>query len=298
MADDHFTDDQLDQQAEFMAACKPGPIPAVEVDGIERGVPSEIYHRREIHVASKSVLDLIDRSPAHYRAWLNGHAKKRTPALAFGSALHMAQFEGDLFDRTYVVLPDFGDMRSGKNRAARDAWLAERPGVQTLTEAEYRDLHEMIAAIMRHPAASRLVAEGLPEVTLRWRDEISGLRCKARADWWVKAKRLCVDLKSTMDADQDAFARDVYKRRYHVQDAMYRMGFDACGETIDHFALLAAEKEPPYDVVVYTLDQDAVSRGYQAARRDLDVMAECVRADRWPGRSDEIRELSLPRWAS
>lgn len=275
-----------------------GPVPAVERDGIEAGVPAHEYHRRELHVASKSALDEVARSPAHYLAWLHGHESKKGPALAFGRALHMAQLEPERFEQTYVVLPDFGDMRSSKNRAVRDEWLAERPGVETLTEDEYRALHEMIAAILRHPAASRLVAEGLPEVTLRWRDEVSGLRCKSRADWWVKSKRLCVDLKSTENAGQDEFARDVHKRRYHVQDAMYRMGFDACGETISHFALLAVEKSPPYDVVVYTLDEDAVAKGYAAARRDLDRMAECVRTGRWPGRSNEVRELSLPRWAA
>lgn len=296
MADDRFTDDQLADQAAFVAACKPGPIPAVERDGISIGLPAAEYHQRELHVASKSALDQIARSPAHYIAWMNGYEKKSTPALRFGTALHMAQLEPARFESTYVVLPDFGDYRSSKNRAARDAWLAERPGVQTLTEDEYRDLHEMIAAIMRHPAASRLVAEGLPEVTLRWRDEITGLRCKSRADWWVKSKRLAVDLKSTDDASQDAFARAAHRYRYTSQDAMYRMGFDACGERIDHFALIAVEKAPPYGVAVYTLDEDAVAYGYRSVRRDMDVLAECVRTNEWPCYAGEVRDLSLPGW--
>jgi exodeoxyribonuclease VIII len=298
MADDRFTDEQLDAQRAFVDACKPGPIPAIERDGIELSVPAEVYHQRELHVASKSALDLVHRSPAHYLAWLHGQERKKTAALHFGQALHMAQLEPERFEQTYVVLPDFGDMRSSKNRAARDAWLAERPGVLTLTEDEHATLHGMIAAILQHPAGSRLVLDGQPEVTLRWRDEITGLRCKARADYWVRAKRLAVDLKSTDDASPEAFARSVHKYRYHCQDAMYRAGFAACGEPISHFALLAVEKTPPHAVAVYTLDEDAVTKGYAAVRMDMATLAECVRTDHWPAYSDGVQELALPRWAA
>lgn len=276
----------------------PGPIPAVERDGIELGVPADEYHRRELHVASKSALDLVHRSPAHYLAWLNGLERASTPALAFGQALHMALLEPERFERTYAVAPDFGDLRFKENKARKQEWAAANAGKLALDAEDERAIMGMLAAVYRHPAASRLVLDGQPEVTLRWRDEITGLRCKSRADFWVPSKRLCVDLKSTDDASPDAFVRSVIKYRYHTQDAMYRAGFDACGQAITHFALLAVEKQPPHAVAVYTLDEDAVTKGFASMRQDMAVLADCVRRNEWPGYGDGVNELSLPRWAA
>lgn len=266
--------------------------------GIRAGVPAAEYHRRDLGVVSKSALDELHRSPAHYRAWVDGIEPAPTPALRFGTALHMALLEPERFGRTYVVLPDFGDLRSSKNRERRDEWLIEHPGTVALSLEHEQALLGMLESVMRHPTASRLIVDGDPEVTVTWVDEVSGLRCKSRADYFVRSKRLAVDIKSTFDASPRQFARDVYNYRYHVQDALYRMGFAACDAQIDHFAILAIEKEPPYAVAVYTLDEDAVALGYNAARCDIERLSECLAADHWPSYSDGVETLSLPPWAA
>lgn len=266
--------------------------------GIKIGVPAHEYHQRELGVVSKSALDLIARSPAHYRAWVDGLEREATPAMRFGTALHMALLEPERFKRTYVVAPDFGDMRSSKNREKRDAWLEERPGAVMLKPDDEAALLGMLESVMKHPAGSRLILEGESEVTLRWNDPISGLSCKSRADYWVRSKRLAVDVKTTDDASIDGFARSVANYRYHVQDALYRSGFRECGEPIEHFAILAVEKQPPYAVAVYTLDEDAVTRGYHLARMDIDRLADCLKTNTWPSYSDGVVELALPRWAA
>lgn len=273
---------------------KPAPLPP----GISFGATPESYHARALGVVSKSALDKLYRSPAHYRAWVDGIEPEPTPAMRFGTALHMAVLEPERFARTHLALPDFGDLRSPKNRERRDAWLAERPGVIPLSRSDEATIVGMMSAVMLHPAASRLILEGQAEVSLSWNDQITGLRSKARADYYVKARRLAVDLKSTEDASPDGFARSAYNFRYHVQDALYRAAFAACGEPIEHFAILAVEKQAPYAVAVYTLDADAVTKGYAAARQGYDVMADCLRRNEWPSYSEGVEELSLPRWAA
>lgn len=266
--------------------------------GIDLAVSAHEYHRRELGVVSKSALDEMHRSPLHYRAWVDGIEAEPTAALRFGTALHMALLEPERFARTYIVAPDFGDLRSSKSRERRDAWLEGNPGVIMLSRDDEAAILGMLEAVMKHPAASRLILDGTPEVTLRWTDEITGLRCKSRADYWVKSRRLAVDLKSTDDASPDGFARSVTKWRYFVQDALYRMGFAECGEPIDHFAILAVEKRPPFAVAVYTLDDDAVRKGYEAARRDIERLRECLQRNEWPSYSDGVQELCLPPWAA
>lgn len=295
-----YTPEQLEVMRRFVELTTPRrePDPPTTATGIQLRVPAESYHRRQLRTVSKSALDEVRRSPAHYLAWVNGYEPEATPALKFGTALHMALLEPDRFKRTYAVAPDFGDQRYKENKERKAAWLADHPGVEMLSHDADERIIGMLGSVMRHPAASRLILDGQQEVTLRWKDPITGLACKARADYWVKSKRLCVDLKSTEDASPETFSRSVYKWGYHLQDALYRMGFAECGEPIEHFAILAVEKEPPYAVAVYTLDRDAVAKGFSAARVAMDRLAECIAANDFPSYSDGVTELSLPPWAA
>jgi PDDEXK-like uncharacterized protein DUF3799 len=265
---------------------------------IQQGVPADVYHQRLRGVVSKSALDQIERSPMHYLAWLDAEEKEPTPALAFGSAFHCALLEPKVFEATYAVQPDFGDCRFKEAKANKAAWLEMNYGKLALSADDGARITGMIASIMKHPAASRLIAEGQAEVTLRWTDESTGLACKSRADYWVKSKRFVVDAKSTEDASPEAFAKSVYKWGYQKQDALYRAGFAACGERIDHFALLAVEKEAPYACAIYVLDADAVAKGHSSVRRDIAMLSECLSTDSWPGYSAGVETLSLPPWAA
>ena len=79
--------------------------------GVFYDIPAEEYHQRELGVASKSTLDLVHHSPAHYYAWLQGLDKEPTPALEFGAAFHCASLEPERFARDYAIVPNFGDCR-------------------------------------------------------------------------------------------------------------------------------------------------------------------------------------------
>lgn len=72
--------------------------------GIYRGLPNDLYHGGP--GISKSGLDLIRKSPAHYRAVVtadNDNARKPTPAQALGTALHALVLEPQEFARTYTL---------------------------------------------------------------------------------------------------------------------------------------------------------------------------------------------------
>ncbi len=266
--------------------------------GIHANVPHAVYHERRVGLVSKSALDLIDRSPAHYKAWVDGAPDEETPALAFGSAFHCALLEPERFAQEYAVAPDFGDCRFKANKTARDTWEAEHAGVVMLSQDDNAAIVAMAEAVKRHPLAGRMFRDGQAELTIRWTDEETGLECKSRADYYVRKLAMVADVKSTLDGREDAFKKDVAKYRYHVQDALYRAGFAAAGEPVQHFVFIAVEKKPPHAVAVYALDQDAVAKGYVAARRNIATMAECVRANAWPGYPSGIQMLSLPPWAA
>lgn len=277
----------------------PAPAPILALPhGLHRNVPAATYHARVPGMASKSALDLVRRSPAHLKAWLDGHEEEPTPALAFGAAFHCNMLEPDVFARTYAVEPEFGDCRFKENKATRDAWRAKHAGAILLSAADAATIAAMCAAVRAHPLASRMIRDGEPELTLRWADEDTGLECRARADYYVPSLRMVVDVKSAIDASADEFRRAVAKYGYHRQDALYRAAFSAIREPIDHFVFVAVEKTAPFAVAIYALDGDATLKGHESIARDMATLAQCFRTNSYPGYPVEIQTLQIPPWAA
>lgn len=265
--------------------------------GLYPDIPEALYHARIPGLVSKSVLDKVDRSPAHYEAWLRGAADETSPALEMGKAVHCRILEPELYSRIYVVAPSFGDLRFKENKAKRDAWKAEHGTKTVLDPDDAAAIEGMAASVMAHRIVGRLLREGRPEVTARWKDRETGLECKLRGDWHVEKLATAVDLKTSEDARPGPFAASVARYRYHVQQAHYTDGFAEVGATLRHFVFAVVEKKPPYAVAVYSLDDDAVDRGREATRRNMATLADCIERGEFPGYSTSIETLSLPRWA-
>jgi hypothetical protein len=266
--------------------------------GLHRDVPADVYHSRVPGMVSKSALDLVRRSPLHYKSWLDGIDEEPTPALAFGSAFHCALLEPLVFAKAYAVEPDFGDCRKKENKAERDAWRAQHASAIPLSADDNLAIRAMVAAVRSHPLAGKMIQDGDPELTIRWRDGDTGLEGKCRADYHVKRLRMAVDVKSAIDASPDAFRKAVANFGYHRQDALYRKAFAAVGEPIDHFVFVAVEKTAPYAVGVYSLDAEGVARGHSSVMQDMVTLAECARSNTFPGYAVEIQTLHLPAWAA
>lgn len=277
---------------------------------IRLDVPADEYHKRELGVATNSTLKIIrDRSPAHYRAWVDGVDSEETPALTFGRAYHMRVLEPDRFAATYVPPPNNPPRRPTEaQRNAKkpsdetvaaiafwDNWNAANAGNEVLSREDFDRIEAMHAALMQHPLVAGIMRDGHSEVTMRWTDEQTGVACKARADWWVPGK-FFMDLKTTLDASPRAFAKAIEAHGYHVQHAHYCDGARSCGEVIRNYLILAQEKEPPYVAAVYHIDSASETRGFELRERGLQTMRDCLATDTWPGYGAGITELTLPAW--
>ncbi len=260
-------------------------------------VPASEYHKRELGVASNSVLKILrEKTPAHYRHWVDAPPEPETPSLAFGRAYHCRVLEPGIYRHFYAVAPDFGDMRSSINREKRDRWVSENPGVTLLSAADAQTIEDMHAALMSHRLAAGMMQAGHSEVTMRWEDSETGVRCKARADW-IDPGNFVMDLKTTDDASPSGFAKSIAKYGYHIQGAHYRDGAVQCGEPTPAFLILAQEKSPPYLPAVYCVNVDAELAGYEQRNAGLRVMRDCLARNEWPGYPAGISEIQLPSWA-
>lgn len=262
-------------------------------------LPEDLYHGTK-SIVSKSSLDIFGgQSPLHYHYHLSSPPEERTDAMNIGSAFHVLTLEPDLFRSKVAILPEFGPMQSSTNRALRDAWIRdEGRGRTIIKQAQFDIIEPMANAVRAHPAARKLMLDGESEVTALWTDPHTGIRCKARADRLVSMRGVFVDLKSALCAAPGAFMRAAVDHRYHVQDAFYSRAFEENGIHIEHFVFVVVEKEPPFAVAVYQLDETAKLKGEELYMDELRRLRECIDSDVWPGYGDHVQDLKLPMWAT
>lgn len=257
----------------------------------------DCYTNAEYHAhsgISKSSLDLIHKSPAHYLA-SKSMPREETPAMKLGTAFHTATLEPDSWGKCFTTVD--GDRRRKATQEAIKA--AEAEGKTVLTDEEYTTVGAMAVSVWHNRIAAALIRGAAVEHSIF--SEIDGVHVKCRPDGWQVGKNVMFDLKSTEDASPAGFARAVARYRYHVQDAYYRhVVASLTGEDADKmtFIFIAVEKKPPYAVALYSLDELAKLQGWVEAREDLRVYREAEERDEWKGYSPKIETLSLPRWAT
>ena len=118
---------------------------------------------------------------------------------------------------------------------------------------------------------------------------------KARLDW-ITENDLIVDLKTVAagGASPANFAKQVANFKYHLQAAHY---LEMSG--MQRFVFVVVEREPPFQIGVYQLDDDAIAEGRYLRRKALDLIANCRVFNDWPGYTPlEPQTLSLPNWYS
>lgn len=305
----------------------------IEPGNLYVDLPNALYHGGP--GISKSGLDLIRRSPAHFK-FMKAHPKPPTNALFFGAALHTLVLEGeDKFKSEYA--PFHMTRQSKEGKAAHEAIIASgrtpisaRAGDDPIWDAsDYDTLFRMRDAVLNHADAALLLGSGIAEVAGYWVDTdktideqdqdkqfIQGAYgkirvgedptyklCKMKMDWYNGDNNVIVDLKSTTDASYTAFARSVVEYYYHVQDAYYRQGMRYIGWPVQEFVFIAVEKEPPYGVAGYVISQQGKMIGRSQFRKDLALYLACKEADVWPSYQDHLsgrtlRDLEIPKYAT
>lgn len=243
-----------------------------------------------IDAVNFSTLKEMRRSPRHYQYRIQ-NPREDTTRLAIGRAAHTAVFEPDRFLLDYALFD--GERRAGK---AWDECCAANKGKTILKAAEYSTCLAMRDAVRSHPVAGpALTPPGEAEKVITWTDEETGIKCKARLDWWRVG--LWCDLKTTGDIDAGRFAATAYRMGYFGQMAFYRAGLVANGLDAPLPRIIAVEAAAPFDVAVFAVTDNAIYAGEVEIRELLARVAACRFSGQWPGRYPEQTVLSLPSWA-
>lgn len=299
--------DEVDEVAEVDDILPPY-FPGTLVD-----VDINVYHA--MPGISKTGLDLIERSPAHYHAmYLNPERppqKERAGQLE-GTLAHCAILEPEAFHHRYIVVPDHAPRRPteaqwnakkpSEDSIAAMAWWNEfnltHVKQRVISAAQYETAMRQAESVRALPEVAEALALGKAEVSAFWIDSETGEPCRCRPDWVNGCganSAILLDVKTYGNASTDEFIRQVERKRYHVQDAFYSDGYAlATGLQTLGFVFVVVETEWPYAANAVMLGEPSREEGRDAYRSALKIYAECRRTGTWPGYGSQIQICDLP----
>lgn len=263
------------------------------LEGFISGMPNEIYHSTPGFI-SKSGLDLINRSPSHYKY---SDDTAQTKSMQLGTAIHVAILEPEVFERDYMLLRDVKDRRSAAYKAA-----VEVHGPDNVLTASDADLVIGMQESVRSDARAMEWLSKIEhaELSLFTTCPTTGAKVRCRYDA-ITSDGYIIDLKSTRDASPDEFAKSIYNFRYHVQDALYSDAYQwHTGKEIKGFIFLAVENTLPHSVMVYQLDDISKEIGRSEYKKNLATYMHSAITGDWHGyqRNDSgVDLIALPEWA-
>lgn len=241
---------------------------------------------------SQSQLQQMRRSPAHCKAYKDGH-RRDTDEKDFGRLLHEALLEPvDFYERAKVI--PFKDRRAKGYKEWKEALLATDV---ELTAKEELTIRGCVDSVRNHKCGLKIFDDIDTEVSLFAVHEETGLMRKGRMDVIPRGRDFIADIKTAQDASEREFSRAIWALGYHMQAAYYIDLARANGIDAQHFIFCAVEKEPPYACAFYQIQNEDVQRGRDEYERLLRRFAECHESGKWPAYSQELQFIGLPAWA-
>lgn len=259
------------------------------------------YRKRE-GLASTDIKRMM-KSMAYWKYFVdNPKDEKDTPSLKFGRAYHKFMLEPYDFNNEYAIMPKI-DRRTKEGKEAYAQFEKEAEGKEIIDEETHEKLIAMQDVLYKTPYVKKLIA-GEHEKSFFWTDEKTGIKCKCRPDSFgmFGKQPICLDLKTTTNAETDAFMRSALKFNYDVQAAHYTAGLEAIYGKDYSFVFIAQETEAPYLVNVLQADDYFMANGREVRDVMLETYKKCLELDEYPaymGFSEDnnfFNELSVPAW--
>lgn len=253
------------------------------------GLTSDDYHAME-GVSSSGIRKIINGTPAHYKAYLERKAES-TPAMKLGTAIHAAILEPMSFETDYVCKPE------GISFATIDgkAWKQANSTKEIISFSDYDMIRQIQRKFNSDPKLRQLFSGGVVEQSYFWKDPATGVLCKCRPDYFDGTR--VIDIKTAESASPKAFQHSISKYGYHHQSAWYLDGLSKLtGKNLTDFVHVVIEKEAPYSVAIYVLDDASLDRARDDLSEGLAMIKACQESDTWPGYPSEVQTMNLPAW--
>lgn len=259
-------------------------------------------------LSSTGARKLVSDCPAMFKFGRDNQTHNR--AFDIGTAAHLMVLEPEkLADQVVIVQGYSKDGKPSDGYRTQDAKdqrdAAYEAGKTPLLAPEYERVKAMRDVIWNDPIASKAFADGVPEQSMFWQDQETGVWCRSRPDFMPKHGKYMVDYKSAASAHPDEFRRAIHNFGYHQQAAWYMEGYEVLtGVRPEAFYFIVQMKEPPFLVSIIRLDAATLAIGETLNRYARGTLAWCLENDQWPGYVPKIGEparmfdVGVPHFAS
>ena len=263
-----------------------------ELNGFVERMDFETY--KAVPALNPSSLVLMRRSPMYYR-YMVDNPQPPTEAMKLGTATHRLILEPDrVGDFAVWGLLEEEKVRRGK---VWDNFQEVNKGAEMIVTVAERDAMVGMATGARKNVPIRKYADmkGRAEVSMFWRDERTGRRYKGRVDKICEGN-VIADLKTCVSCQPYFFSKASFRLGYHIKLAMYWSGYKALTGHEPKLKILAIEKKPPHESVVYRITKDVLTQGLEEWQELEKKLVECEDSNLWPAEYETETDLPLPQW--
>lgn len=271
--------------------------------GIEEGIFDDItdeeYHYGKYRKClSNSGFKPLFRSAIHFKTWRDRESDIEKDHFTFGKAYHVWLLERhSFFTRFHVVDQITRSTRGGEPTGKWAEVLATAGDKTVLWKKDLVKIQEMADAIPLNKSAEAILQNpGKYERTYIWKDPDYGIWMKCRVDIDIDTIDVIGDLKSTDNADGDAFDRAIFNYGYNFQGAHYVKGATYLTGRRKTFVFLAQEKDPPYAPSVTRLNESDIMIASEKMEPMIQRLAHAFRTKSWESYPHEVRDAMAPRW--
>lgn len=253
---------------------------------------------KQIEGLRSSVLVELLRSPAHAKHAMENDSLT-SKSLEIGTLTHILFLEPDKVNEHFALRPkkpDGTELRA--NSKEYKDWYNEvaEQDKTIVCQKDFDTAHKVAEALSNKDKVQELKRDFVAvEELYTWKSENHNVLCKARID--ARTSNALIDLKTTSDASPDKFSRSCFIFNYHIKLAHYLEGLRMNGIKVDTVYIIAAETTGLFEVVVYEISKEMIDLGTKIRNQLLELYYTCKAFDSWPGYSDDVIELNLPRYA-
>lgn len=253
---------------------------------------------RQHPAISRSQLFKMSESPEKFK-YYQEHPEEPTPSLIFGQLFHAMALQPETVWEEFAVAPNVDRRtKAGKEAFAEFQETAENKTVVTADMVEQATA--MCEALKKNNFVQKLL-KGEKEKPFFWNDDLTGEACKCRIDCLTALGEnlIIIDLKSTENAETEAFMKSAIKYGYDFQSAMYSKGVEVNTGKNPMFVFIAVEKKPPYAINILQADELLIRRGYDLFREYIGIYHDCKQTNNWYGylgKFNQINNLALPAY--
>jgi exodeoxyribonuclease VIII len=247
---------------------------------IIRDMPCDQYVRTKAMSASGAYV-LAKKCPSvfwHRSPWNPAFEPEPSKEGDFGSAVHLALLQPELFERQ-VVIGNTDDWRTKAARELRD--LARSEDKIPLLPKDLEAVEAIAAKARRNPWIADLLDGAQTEISYFW--DAAGIPCKARCDLLSRDGSVMADIKTSHTADPYEVGLTIDALGWFLRDPFYRDGWKVVtGNTIQRYFYIVIDREPPNPITIGDISERGIEWGRLLIRRALRLFDRCMRDNDWP----------------